>query len=288
MKLTVIDSLTLPGSPQRPNEDASGWTADAAFVIDGATGLGPGILVGNDNSDAAWLAAFAALNMTAMLERGHATDEIVRGINTLVGRIVGAMTSEPPHGWQLPVAGFQMLRAEDGRLVTSGLGDCTLFVADTEGNATTTSPHPSRGAENALAAAMIERAGGLSKLAVADRDAATVEALRASRARFNTPGGPLWTLGAAPDAADHIASATLTPALPATALLASDGFAALVDTYRRYDAAGLVAAARDRGLDELGSELRRIEHEQDPEGQAFPRMKISDDATALLISIQQS
>lgn len=286
MKITVIDSLTLPGNPQRPNEDASGWTDDAAFVIDGATGLGSGILVGDDNSDAAWLAAFAALNMTGMLERGHETAEIVRAINTLVGRFVDCMASEPPQGWQLPVAGFQMLRLENGGLVTSGLGDCTLFVLDAAGNALAESPQPSHHAENAIAAAMIERAGGLSKLAVADRDAQTVDTLRASRAVFNTPGGPLWTLGAAPDAADHVVSAELAPALPATALLASDGFAALVDTYRRYDAAGLVKAARERGLEELGGELRRIEHEEDPEGRAFPRMKISDDATALLIAIE--
>lgn len=286
MKITVIDSLTLPGNPQRPNEDASGWTDDAAFVIDGATGLGSGILVGDDNSDAAWLAAFAALNMTGMLERGHETAEIVRAINTLVGRFVDCMASEPPEGWQLPVAGFQMLRLENGGLVTSGLGDCTLFVLDAAGNALAESPQPSHHAENAIAAAMIERAGGLSKLAVADRDAQTVDTLRASRAVFNTPGGPLWTLGAAPDAADHVVSAELAPALPATALLASDGFAALVDTYRRYDAAGLVKAARERGLEELGGELRRIEHEEDPEGRAFPRMKISDDATALLIAIE--
>lgn len=287
MKITVIDSLSLPGSPQRPNEDASGWTDSAAFVIDGATGLGPGILVGDDNSDAAWLAAFAALNMTGMLERGHATAEIVRAINTLVGRFVDCMSSEPPEGWQLPVAGFQMLRVEDSRLVTSGLGDCTLFVLDAAGNATAVSPQPSRGAENAIAAAMIERAGGLSSLAVADRDAKTVETLRAARSIFNTQGGPLWTLGTAPDAADHVVSAALAPALPATALLASDGFAALVDTYRRYDAAGLVTAARERGVEELGRELRSIELDEDPEGRVFPRMKISDDATALLIAIEQ-
>ena len=286
MILTVTDSLTLPGNSQRPNEDASGWTADAAFVIDGATGLGPGLLVGENGSDAAWLSAFAALNMTGMLERGQPTADIVRTVNTLVGRFVDCVVSEPPEPWQLPIAGFQMLRIEDGSLVTSGLGDCTLFVLGADGVANTFSAQPSRQFENTIATAMIKRAGGLSGVAVAKRDPETVEMLRASRATFNKPGAPLWTLGTAPDAADHIVSASLAPALPATALLASDGFAALVDTYGRYDAAGLVAAARERGLEELGRELRSIELDEDPEGQLFPRMKVSDDATALLISIE--
>ena len=68
---------------------------------------------------------------------------------------------------------------------------------------------------------------------------------------------------------------------PATLLLlASDGFLALATDYGAYDATGLMAAARDKGLAALGEELRAIEN-ADPMGEKFARFKKSDDATAL-------
>ena len=42
-ELHIIDSLTDAGHPGRINEDAQGWNASAAFVLDGATTLGPSV-----------------------------------------------------------------------------------------------------------------------------------------------------------------------------------------------------------------------------------------------------
>ena len=67
-------------------------------------------------------------------------------------------------------------------------------------------------------------------------------------------------------------------------LIASDGFLALASDYGAYDAAGLMAAAADKGLAALGKELRAIE-EDDAQGEKFLRFKKSDDATALLLRI---
>jgi hypothetical protein len=54
--------------------------------------------------------------------------------------------------------------------------------------------------------------------------------------------------------------------------------------FRRYDARGIFAAACARGLGALGEELRAAEHE-DAECISFPRAKISDDATGLLLRV---
>jgi hypothetical protein len=67
-------------------------------------------------------------------------------------------------------------------------------------------------------------------------------------------------------------------------LLCTDGFSALVDRYDAYDAAGLVKAALDKGLQELGRELRAIET-ADAGGAKHPRFKPSDDATAMLLRL---
>ncbi len=68
-------------------------------------------------------------------------------------------------------------------------------------------------------------------------------------------------------------------------LIASDGFLALTSDYDSYDSAGLLAAAKSKGLAALGEELRAVE-ETDPLGERFSRFKKSDDATALLLRLR--
>jgi hypothetical protein len=67
-------------------------------------------------------------------------------------------------------------------------------------------------------------------------------------------------------------------------LLASDGFMRLVDVFARYDANSLFAASASRGLAPLIDELRNIEV-ADATASAHPRVKASDDATALLLEV---
>jgi serine/threonine protein phosphatase PrpC len=68
-------------------------------------------------------------------------------------------------------------------------------------------------------------------------------------------------------------------------LLCSDGFLALASDYERYDADALLAACLSRGLKPLCDELRDIER-GDREGRRFPRFKVSDDATAVVVRIK--
>jgi hypothetical protein len=68
-------------------------------------------------------------------------------------------------------------------------------------------------------------------------------------------------------------------------LLATDGFYALVEDYQRYGDRELIATAQAIGLQALARELRHIE-DDDPNGERYPRMKKSDDATALLVRVE--
>lgn len=110
--------------------------------------------------------------------------------------------------------------------------------------------------------------------------------LRSDRAGFNKPGQPVWTLGIAPDAADHVSRIRFDIAAPAFGVLATDGFASLVSTYGKFNPAGIVAAARNDGLSMLGTLLRQTERVADPECIHWPRYKVSDDATAILFEIR--
>jgi hypothetical protein len=285
--IRIIDSISDAGSASRPNEDAAGGNATCAFVIDGATGLGGKSIVGLHGSDAAWLAQFAQSSFEQMVRPGREMAEIVQEFNACAANVVHeAAHALPIEPWNLPVASFQIVRIEDDALVTYGLGDCRLFLVGGDGKVIETSALKGAAqAEREGARLALAHAGGFSAYQALAEEPTVRDELRRRRAAYNSPASGVWTLGVEPEAGNHLASEPLNPALPATGLLCSDGFAALADQYLRYSPQELVAAARENGLSTLLDELRRIERVEDPDGTKYPRFKMSDDATALLFEI---
>jgi len=286
-KLTVIDSVCVPGSSARVNEDAVGAGGTAAFVIDGATGLGESVIAGPGHSDAAWLAEFARLHFIEMLENGQPSADIVAETNALASQLVTFATRERDiKRWQMPIAGFQMARLLGDALHIEGLGDCVAFVEAGDGATIRLSPMEDFNRQEVeTAREAIARTGALTTTGALPGGETTLSIERQLRARFNTPGGPVWTLGTEPDAAQHIVSHMLPVEQPMKVLLCTDGFSALVDKYHAHDARNLLECAQKDGLTAMIAALRHIETVTDPDGLAFPRMKQSDDASAMLLTI---
>src|SRR5262245_22388810 len=66
MQFELIESLSLPGDPSRPNEDSFAHATELACVFDGATVLGENLMPGR--SDAQWIAQFGARRLRAHAE----------------------------------------------------------------------------------------------------------------------------------------------------------------------------------------------------------------------------
>lgn len=283
MKIEIVADVADPGKPGGASDDRYGWNARSVFVIDGATGIGEREVM--EGGDAAWLATHAA-RMFA-----DARDEPVAGtvaaINASARDLYHAAAGTddlPRHMW--PAAAFQMLRIEGDHLVSYGLGDCRLFLQDAAGHVfETTALKGNREKEISAARAHLKRIGGFRGAADIAGDAETLAMLRAGRARQNTPDGHVFTLGLVPEAADHVVREDSGLLPPVRGLLCSDGFAALCDNYDAVSPAGLIDAAFRDGLPPLLEELRRIERIDDPEGEKFPRYKVSDDAAAIAFRI---
>src|SRR6267142_608052 len=79
-QVNVIDEITLPGSPERANEDALGATGTIAFVLDGVTGLADSPLLPG-KSDAAWVSAAAR---DLLLQHGPGRSADLRGLIRVV------------------------------------------------------------------------------------------------------------------------------------------------------------------------------------------------------------
>lgn len=67
-------------------------------------------------------------------------------------------------------------------------------------------------------------------------------------------------------------------------LLATDGFTALSEKYERCKTNDLIELASEHGLDDMNKALRDIES-KDPKGRKYPRIKIHDDSSAIYLNI---
>lgn len=284
--LTLIEAISLAGDRGKQNDDAWGALGACAWVIDGATDL-DGPPLSKAASDAAWIAQelnISLYDLAAAMDPGGADEDDIRffGLRNASQRAMADFSRFPgfvdAERWRLPTASALAVSDYEGALVGADLGDCRCFVLDATGAARTLGGHDSDD-EARTAADALKRTGGGGPL----RDATTLEILRRKRASHNQPGG-YWVFGLQPECADHARTWSAELARPAHLLLCTDGFSALVDRYQAHDATGLVRLALDKGLQELGRELRAIEA-ADAGGAKHPRFKSSDDATAVLLRL---
>ncbi len=269
--LHLIEQISAPGRPERPNEDGYGTAGPYAWIIDGATGLADAPLT-KAPSDAAWLTA--AIH-TAFTENADAPtpDALLKRANTAVAaRFRAERIRVPQERYEVPAAAFILARDNGDHIEIAELGDCALLVADAAGHAHYGGTPEGRAGEKANAANIM--CGSF------ERTPAVLANLRASRAGANAPGGfPIF----APETWDGEGARIHRHALsgPADALFMTDGYAAALLDYDLFDEAGLMAAAR-AGLSGPLGQIRATEAD-DAGNTRFPRFKQSDDASAMLV-----
>ena len=108
MSLELLDQLSLPGDPAKPNEDALAHLDHAALVLDGATPLGPSLLPGP--SDAAWIAQFGARRLAAHLKDGDAPRDALKHALADAAKSFAGLSREPiREKWQTPCASMMLV-----------------------------------------------------------------------------------------------------------------------------------------------------------------------------------
>lgn len=271
MHLDVLQSISLNGVPGRANDDRCGSVKDLAWVIDGATDLGPPGLFGQQGG-AAWLASTADACFPTV--RGPGVRATCQGLfRELQTRFDRDRLRDPVAAWEIPKAAFAAVQLDGDKVQVAWAADCPVLHATADQvRWCTGTPDTSAEADDARALAAHGVGQEISGAVLADR--------RAHRSRDGHAAlGP-----------DAVASETATrfAEYPVCAgdelLLMTDGFASLVSDYGRYDARSLMRAVREVGLAQLALDIRRIEQE-DAACVRFPRFKISDDATAIWLKV---
>lgn len=273
--LTFVEAVSLAGDRSKQNDDAFGFAGARAWVLDGATDLDDAPFMGGA-SDAAWIAHFA--NSRLHDDRDALRQAIRSASAAAAAAFAPRVAGRAFERWQSPISSLLVVEETPDGVHGVDLGDSRVFALSGDGSVLVAGgPPDAADAETTLAARQTDADKPLL------RRTETIQMLRRMRADLNREGGS-WTFCLDPACADHARAWAFPLSRPAHILLMTDGFAALADRYRAYDAAGLVKAALSKGLQELGRELRAIEH-ADSDGATHPRFKKSDDATALLMRL---
>lgn len=284
MRLLVVDAITDPGAPSRPNEDAYGMTERHAWVLDGATASNSGpTIAGNFASNAEWLTTTASSllkqDLSAGVELREALDRVIAQLRREFLAEVGE-TAKPP-----VAAGALVSVASGTGLDLCLFGDCAALVLSASGKAALYQiDDGSREAELEEATRFIATADLTFTLTqrLQNPDLARAKSLRL--ANQNKSGGA-WLLGILPEAAQYFEWQTINVAKGDTVLLMTDGFLSAALDYGAIPIEQLIAHAELHGLGSIVKVIRDIEN-SDREIRAFPRHKISDDATAVLLKIE--
>jgi hypothetical protein len=278
--MRLIQSLCIGGSV-KANEDIFGHAGKTVWVMDGATGLSDTPLLPQAPSDPSWLVeAFDDFfHMNAPRYDNDLVGLVTEGIRRVRDKFDLQRARDPEHAYELPVATLVMAHASYDTLTVLTLSDSYL-IARTDSGTRLLGGDPLHEALDAhsLKALTDLRAQGVTDLHTARQR--LLPLIRQGRMKANQPGG-YTALGIEPGIEAHLKVTTLP--LPEQALLVSDGFSRLWDTFGAYTPESLLTAAELKGLEPLYAQLRRLE-DADPDALRHPRLKKSDDATAVLVA----
>ena len=158
---TVLDRISRPGHPDKPNEDICGVSGDWAWVID--TSIFPGTApVMHDKSDAAWLARFANERLSNLAPQAEDGVTLLRHVMEEARTAYRAVAPKERHEdfvtW--PLGAMTLVRRRGDTLDAWTFGDTTAYVRQPDGAVQVLGDAPGlREAEAAMAADLMRQAG---------------------------------------------------------------------------------------------------------------------------------
>lgn len=281
MTLAVLDHVSLPGDPTKPNEDFLAYDSQAALVMDGATPLGESLMPGP--SDAAWIAQFGSRRLLAHLREGAGPRQALQAALFDAQTSFQALRRSPPEQtWQTPCASMMLAVEHVQTIEFLWYGDCAALVKQHDQAVAVIGESFAKRAQEAERARALARQKNLSPALGLSRPE-FIASLRHARNQLNS--GDYWLFSPDIQAASHVGHCTMPVERGGVLLLASDGFLALASDYGALTIDSLMAQALSTGLSGLAELLRNIEA-NDSGGDMFARFKKSDDATALLLEVR--
>jgi len=280
---TVVEIATLAGAPV--NEDRAGAAGAMAWVIDGATDVVE-VPLTMGATDASWAAETLHEALGGIAGEGTPT-ALIDLPAMLSGRLAAEfarVVRRQPRGRQEhPCASALITRFDGRRLEYVAVGDCTL-IAETPDGVVRLGTQDADAGDPWVAKAVAHFHALQAAATAAEARAAVWPKIVAARKAMNEPNG-YGVLSITSTPPHFIKTGTVEVPSGGLALLASDGLMRLIDIFGRYACAqDLLEAAATQGLARLLADVRAAETE-DANSVRFPRAKVHDDATGVVVRV---
>lgn len=263
------------------NEDIAQLNPSSAWILDGATGLSEKNIIDNE-SDARWFVQQWNEYLSAAVEDcdKSVADLIKAGIPIIKNKYYGLSKGADPQPIDLPSSGVALVRWNEEKLDYLVLGDCILIIKYAGNKISVVKDdclqQLDEKAIDRLHQLMIE-----SNYSFEDAIQEINPILVSHRLMKNTQAG-YWILGFDEQALDNCIHAAADIKEISEIVLMSDGFAALIDKYHYTDESKIFDEVNHKGLASLYATLRQTELD-DIEVKKYPRLKKSDDASAIAV-----
>jgi len=127
MQFAILDCVSVPSDPAKPNEDAFATGAEGAVVIDGATPVSEPLMPGK--SDAAWLSGFGARRLMAHLKTSDNPRGALRQTLADAERsFAGLRRRAPTERFELPCGAMMLAVPNEQGFDALWYGDCAALV----------------------------------------------------------------------------------------------------------------------------------------------------------------
>ena len=283
MPITVLETINWPGcgltdkDKKITGDDRFGFdeSASTAWVLDGATDLGPYRLFDREESDAAWIAE--EYNRAFMLRNPANYDTVsdyfrdsIASVQKLAKK-ASRIDLNNAEKSTLPIASGMWVWAQDDQVILVRLGDCIAVTHTPDGQIEVFENRTSADLES-------ETSQKLNAMSPEDK----LQGLRDIRAIQNTESQHIL-FGLLSEAVNNLVIETRDLPDGTHILIMSDGLWRLVDVYKLMTAEELITSAIDTGVESLAKQLRAFEAEQNKTDAV--RVKKSDDACGVLIEL---
>lgn len=279
--IRVRDSIRLPGGAV--NDDIWGARDDAAWILDGATGLSQQKIFTQAGSDALWFVTAVGDALQAASPDIPVADLLAHVSSTVKDRFFLEANDVPEAAHLWPTASFAAVRLNETGADLINLGDCRIIYRDRQSRRTVGFGSSAVGGLEQQLTKEIERLQARGIVEPSEIWTRLLPQLSRNRELMNRPEG-YWILDVLGKGIAHTQYTTVPHELADGFLLMTDGFYRLVDNYRQFTAGSLFDAVQSKGLAALGDKLRDVEA-SDPKNLRFPRIKTRDDATAVFVEI---
>lgn len=265
----AVRSATEAGSPDKPNEDAIAIAGRMVVVADGSTSrTDTGCIHG-----VAWYAQQLAESIARRADL-HPTESLAAAIEETAGHHRSTCDLSHPG---TPSAAVGIVSVDEQTLRYLVLADVTILIETNNGLTVVSDDRVShtataeRQTANALPAGSVAKAEALTRMK------------HAELAARNRVGG-FWVATDDPAVVAEALSGEIPVEHVRRVALLTDGAARAVDLFGCYDWAGMLQAIDHGGPAKVVHQVRACEV-GDAEARSWPRNKISDDATAVILNL---